>query len=177
MKKISTKKIVYTAIFASLCCVATLISIPLPYGFVNAGDVFVLCSCFILGPLFGAISAGVGTCLADIILGFPIYAPVTFFVKILVVLVAYFSFLLFKKLFKGKFSIVSRVISSIIGEIIMVLGYFIFESVLYGVNGALLSVFGNCMQGLFAVVVSTILLTILLKKITKLINGNHTENL
>ena len=29
---VGTKKLVFTAIFASLCCVATLISIPLPYG-------------------------------------------------------------------------------------------------------------------------------------------------
>lgn len=168
--KISTKQLVFTAIFASLCCVATLISIPLPYGYVNAGDVFVLCACFILGPLYGSISAGVGTCLADIILGFPIYAPVTFFVKIFVVLVAYFTFVLFNKIFKEKLSILSRIISSIFGEIIMVAGYFLFESILYGVEGAMLSIFGNCMQGLFAVVVSSILLTFIIKKLTKFIH-------
>ena len=52
------RNLIYTAVFAALCCVATLcIAIPLPYGYVNAGDIFVLLSGVCLGPILGGIAA------------------------------------------------------------------------------------------------------------------------
>ena len=44
------KNIVFSAVFAALCCVGTLvIIIPLPYGYFNAGDIFVLLAGWCLG--------------------------------------------------------------------------------------------------------------------------------
>ena len=81
--RFSAKKLAFSALFSALVCVAsTIIVIPLPNGYFNTGDVFVLLSGWFLGPLFGAISAGVGSMLADIISGFAIYAPATFFVSV-----------------------------------------------------------------------------------------------
>ena len=62
MKKLTTKKLVATALFMALTIVATMfIRIPLPLvGYVNLGDVFIFLSVFILGPLCGALVGGVG---------------------------------------------------------------------------------------------------------------------
>ena len=77
MKNITTKKLVITALFMALTMVATMfIRIPLPLGYVNLGDVFVLLSVFVLGPIYGTIAAGVGSGLADLF-GFVKYAPGT----------------------------------------------------------------------------------------------------
>ena len=62
MKNATTKKLVMTALMMALTMVATMfIRIPLPLGYVNLGDVFVLLSVFILGPVYGTIAAGVGS--------------------------------------------------------------------------------------------------------------------
>ena len=75
-----TKKLAFAALFATLCCVATLIvSVPLPNGYFNTGDVFVLLSGWCLGPIYGAAAAAVGSALADVWSGFALYAPATFF--------------------------------------------------------------------------------------------------
>ena len=69
MKNNKTKKIVFTAVFAALCCIATyliIIPIPLGIGYVNFGDVFVLAAAWCLGG-YGAL-AGIGCALADILI-------------------------------------------------------------------------------------------------------------
>ena len=140
---------VYTALFAALCCVVTAcIAIPLPYGYVNAGDIAVLLAGFCLGPLFGGIAAGLGAALADILLGFAIYAPATALIKFAVALLAA---LLFRSLSHLSAKKGARVliggISCLVGEAVMVLGYFLYELLLYGPGGALLTVPGNTLQG------------------------------
>ena len=160
MKSNKIKTIVYCAMFCALCFVATLlIIIPLPNGYVNAGDVFVLLSGWCLGYV-GIVSASIGSALADIISGYAFYAPATFVIKGLVALVCYVLYKATKKVIKNdKFDIASRCISAVIGELVMVAGYFAFESVLYGIAGGVLSVFGNLMQGAFCAVVATIVVS------------------
>ncbi len=80
-KKIRT--ISLAAMFAALCCVATLvIQIPSPMnGYVNLGDCFVLLGAVYLGPVWGFLAGGVGSMFADIISGYAHYAPGTFLIK------------------------------------------------------------------------------------------------
>ena len=124
------KNIVYTAVFASLCCVATMvITLPLPNGYLNLGDVFVLLSGWFLGPLFGAIASAIGSMTADILSGYVQYAPVTFVVKGVVSLAGYLVWAMLKKVIKAeKNDFLARLISALIAEALMVLGYFIYES-------------------------------------------------
>lgn len=145
-----SKRLAFTAVFAALCAVGTLlIVLPLPTGYFNAGDVFVLLSGWCLGPLYGSIAAGVGSSIADIISGFAIYAPVTFFIKGAVSATAYFIFAFFMNFIKReKFSYLIRIASAILAETVMVLGYFLYESVLYGFGGGAAALFGNGLQGL-----------------------------
>ena len=103
LKELSiSKRISFTALFAALCCVATvLITIPLPAsGYFNTGDVFVLLSAWCLGPIYGVAAAAIGSALGDLFLGYALYAPVTFFVKGLTAFVACASCWFFKKLIR-----------------------------------------------------------------------------
>ena len=91
MQKLSLiKRLVYTATFAALCCIATwLLVIPLPYGYFNVGDVFVLLAGWCLGPLYGGLAAGLGCALADVFSGYALYAPATLIIKSLMGVIAY----------------------------------------------------------------------------------------
>ena len=83
MKHEQVKNLTLAAMFAALCCVATMvIQVPSPMnGYVNLGDCFVLLSGFLLGPFWGAAAAGIGSMMADILLSYAHYAPGTFVIK------------------------------------------------------------------------------------------------
>ena len=82
-----TKKIVMTALFAALACVATMsIRIPTPGtgGYIHPGDaIVILCGVF-LDPVSAFLAAGIGSCMADLLGGYFIYVPITFVIKGLV---------------------------------------------------------------------------------------------
>ena len=49
MKKFSTKKLVFTALFTAFIMIFTaFVRVPLPLGYVNLGDAFVLLAVFVL---------------------------------------------------------------------------------------------------------------------------------
>lgn len=162
-KNITPKNIAFTAMFAALCCVSTFIAVPLPIGYFNLGDVFVLVSAWALGPVFGAIAAGVGTALADILMSYVVYAPATFIIKAAVAVTAALLFKSFKKSdATQKIYLFPRIISAIAGEAIMVCGYFIYEAFVLGYGmGALASVTGNCLQAASGVIGGTLLISAL----------------
>ena len=70
----STKKLVIGALMAALTCIATMIiKIPTPtLGYIHLGDGLVLLCGIVLGPLGGALSAGIGSMFADIFSGLPL---------------------------------------------------------------------------------------------------------
>ena len=96
------KKIVLTALIAALVYVATsIITIPSPLkGYLNLGDGFVLLCGFMLSPVYGFLAAGIGSALADLLLGYATYAPATFLIKGMMALVAYVMFRVLKKALK-----------------------------------------------------------------------------
>jgi uncharacterized membrane protein len=77
------------ALIAVVTLVTLFVRIPLPTGgFFNIGDVAVVFAGLVLGDLasrrrfwWGATAGGLGSALADIIGGFPIFAPVTLVAK------------------------------------------------------------------------------------------------
>ena len=154
-----TKKIVLSALLASLVCIATmLIKIPSPLkGYLNLGDCVVLLSGWVLSPVYGFLTAGIGSALADIFSGYIIYAPATFVIKGLMALAAYFVYRLLSK--KSGY-IVSRIISGTLAEIIMVGGYFVFEGFLYGFIPSLVNIPANAMQGVAGLILGILLVRI-----------------
>ena len=80
MKHEKLQKMVLAALFAALTYVATnIIHIPTPAtnGYINLGDCMVLLGAFLLGPVWGAAAGGIGSMLADVLLGYFSYAPGT----------------------------------------------------------------------------------------------------
>ena len=141
------------AMFAALVCACTFISVPLPFGYFNLGDVVMLLGAFILGYP-AAISAAIGASLADVLMGYTVYAPATAIIKGLCVVVAC-AILYFTKRFPDKKTVLlARLsIAAVAAEVLMVAGYLVFEAFVlsYG-TAAFASVVGNCMQGICGVV-------------------------
>lgn len=82
--KFSLRELSITALFTAVVCVATLIlkiDIPATQGFFNVGDSMIYVSALLFGPVVGGIAGGIGSSLADIILGAPWYAPGTLVIK------------------------------------------------------------------------------------------------
>ena len=165
-------KLTSTAVFAALILTATYLSLPVPggSGYVNLGDCLILVAALWLGPLWGGIAAAVGAGLTDLILGFVYYAPATFIIKWLV---AVTMFLIFKVLSKTKlhFSL-CFIISGTLAELLMVMGYFVFEIFLYGLGAALFDIVANSVQGVFGVAVGAVIYSVfhktdLIKKLFK----------
>lgn len=157
-----TKKLVTSSLLAALVCIATMIiKIPLPTkGYLNLGDCIILFSAWTLSPMYGFLAAGIGSALADLFSGYAVYAPVTFVVKGLMAVIAYYCFKILNKKIAELFS---RIISGIIAEIEMVAGYFLFEGILYGFGASVVNIFANGIQGLGGVVLGVILFKMLKK--------------
>ena len=154
-----TKKTVMAALMAALICVATfVVRIPTPlHGYVNLGDCLVLFAASILSPWYAALAAGLGSALADLISGYVIYAPATFVIKALMALL----FCLFIKGLKFKGArIFIYAVGALLAEILMVLGYLIFEACLYGFAAAVINIPANCIQGAAGVIIGTALIKI-----------------
>lgn len=169
--------LVLSGLFAAFVTVATMvIHIPTPTkGYINLGDCIVNLSAWMLGPVYGACAAGIGSASADLLLGYTIYAPVTFVIKALMAVVSFYVFRLIAKRTHG---FLARILASVSAELLMVLGYFLFEWLLYQSFAA--SVAGvplNIAQGVGGVAISVLLHEALLNRIpavkTLEKSGNH----
>ena len=124
MKLEKMKKLISAALFSAIICVATyIVQIPMPAtgGYVNLGDCFVLTAGMMLGAGYGALAAGLGSALADMLAGYMQYAPATFVIKALMAIAAFYIFGALKKAFDGKYNIVSKIVAaagSILGNAI-----------------------------------------------------------
>lgn len=157
------KKIVTTALFAALACVATMsIRIPTPGtgGYIHPGDAIVILSGIILGPVWGFLSAGVGSAMADLLGGYFIYVPITFTIKGIIACLAGFIYHRIGRTSKSQCTAV--ILGGIIDIIFVAGGYFLCEIPLYGLSAAAASVPANLIQGLGGLIIAFVLYPILL---------------
>ncbi len=142
---------------AAIILLTTLVSIPMPggLGYINLGDVGVLLAGMLLGGGWGALCAGAASALSDVLLGYTVYAPATFIIKGLVALVAG---ILFAKTQKK-----IRYAALYLGALIVPVGYFLYELLLYGAASAIPNILFNTLQCMTGAVVATILGVMLLK--------------
>ncbi len=165
MKSNKIIALVVAALMAALTCTATVvIAIPSPIGgYIHPGDGFVILSGVILGPFFGGLAAGIGSMLADFILGYSAYAPITFIVKCLAAIVAALLFPLFRK--KNRFKAFPLLAASIAASIIVTCGYFLFEGGLLGLGygPAFMNVPFNLIQNVFGIILSALLYPLVTK--------------
>ena len=177
-----TKKLIFAALFAALTCVATMIiKVPTPtMGYIHPGDSIVLLSGFLLGPLYGGLAAGIGSMFSDLFGGYFSYAPATFVIKMLT---AVFASLVYRA-FTKKLSEVSggkqaafTAISGVVGEAFIVFEIFLMAlaagdgfsstSLAAGLASSASGVPFNIVQGLFGVILSTILYPLLKKPLAQ----------
>ena len=152
-----TVRMVFSAIFAALICVSTmLVQIPIPAtgGYANLGDGVILLCAFMMPNFWAVAAAGLGSMLADILTGYLTYAPATLIIKAGVAWVA--GCIFHHRIWKGNENrrILSIICGGITAEVWMVLGYLFFEAVLLGMGaGAMGGVLGNAGQGAVGILV------------------------
>ena len=148
MQKTPAKKLVYGALSAALIMVATaFVRIPALNGYVHAGDGFVFLTVALLGP-WAALAAGVGSMLADLFAGYAIYMIPSFLIKASMGIIA-------AKVGQDKFGL--RLLLFFLAEIIMILGYFLCEWLLFGFAVALAGIPFNLLQGMFGLCLGLVL--------------------
>ena len=154
-----TKRIVITALMAAMVCVATMIiKIPSPMkGYLNIGDCIVLLCGWLLAPGYGFVAAGLGSALADMFSGYITYAPATFLIKGSMALIAFACFKLMNKRI-GRLP--SQIIGAVLAEIVMVLGYFVFEGFMYGFVPSAVNIPANAVQGAAGLILGIILVKV-----------------
>ena len=149
MKKISVIQIAMCGVMAALVAIGTtIIRIPInpTGGYVHLGDSLVYISGVLFGPIFGGIAAALGSFIADM-LGYPLYAVPTLIIKGLDAFAV--GFIYMKTGAKSEnmnAKIASYIGAFLVGGAIMVSGYLIFESYMYGFATALLAVIPNVIQ-------------------------------
>lgn len=170
MKKLSrrttivTKQLTTIAMFVALVTVATVvIAIPAPAGgFLNVGDTVVLIAAACLGPIGGMVAGGLGSCIADLILGYGMYAPFTLVIKGLEGLICGGLILLYDRTLGKRFKnyiaqVIAGVISMIIAALTMSSLYCIADGILYGWGAAIVNAPVNLLQGAIGIVAGSII--------------------
>ena len=149
------------AIFTALNFVATYwIQIPIPAtgGYINVGDIAVMFTALLFGPIIGGISGGVGSMISDIFSPYIIYAPATLIIK---GLEGFLIGLISNP--RGRFGRISYrdILAVIIGGILIPFGYFIYEAFIlgFGIAIALVEMPGNFFQFITAAVFSILFIT------------------
>jgi len=80
----ATKKFSIIAVFTALVCIVTAsftVYVPATKGYFNIGESMVYVAAILFGPFVGAFAGGVGSLLADVLLGYYYYAPATLVIK------------------------------------------------------------------------------------------------
>ncbi len=157
-----TKKIVINGLMIALVCLATMtIQIPISgtQGYVNVGDSVIFISSILFGPFTGMIAGGVGSALADILSGYTHWALFTLIIKGLEGYIVGVTIL-------KRHTIINMVSSTLLGSIVMVIGYFLAGILL---NGGVLvsagSIPANIVQGITSIVIA-VPITCSLRKIS-----------
>lgn len=139
-----TKYLCYTAVFTALVFLITrFIQIPIPLGYFNVGNCFILIFCCILPAPYGIIAGSFGSALADL-LSYPVYTVPTLIIKALMPIVFY--------LFLKKQTTVKAFLGAYLSMLIPFIGYSLVGMVLYGgiaagmaqVPGLALEYVANC---------------------------------
>lgn len=126
---------------AGVFIATTVFRFPVPnsnlYGF-NLGEAVIYIIALLFGGWPAAIAGGIGSALADVIGGYPVWAPITFVIKGSEgFVVGYISKRSgFKKDFLAVFC----------GAVIMVIGYSISAGILYGIGAVLVEFIGDVFQ-------------------------------
>lgn len=170
--KLTTRSLAIIGIFAALVSIATLVlRIPSPAGYIHMGDSLVYISGILLGPIYGALASAIGSGLSDLF-GYAEYVPATFVIKGLDAFMTAYVFYMVQKRVKGlQGAIIGYVLGVLLGGVIMIGGYFLYDTMLKGTAVALASVSYNVAQAVGGAIIGLPLLVALEKsKVTNILN-------
>ena len=131
------------AVLIALTTVFTLsVRVPTPArGYVNFSDVAITFSALAFGPWVGAIVGGVGTAIADLVGGYPVYAPISLIVHglqgLVIGLIGY-----------RQRSVWMLILAWLAGAVVMVVGYLIGGIPIVGLATSALDIPANAFQAL-----------------------------
>lgn len=151
MEKWNAKKLAVDALAIALVCVSTMvIQIPIPLGYMHLGNCCILLVSVFFGNMTGMLAGGIGSCMADLLTGYPQWILPTLLIK---GLMGY----AIAKIASGKdgeahMLSVRTFLGAAAGIIIMVAGYTIAGCVLYGsVASGLAQIPGLSLEGVIGI--------------------------
>lgn len=148
-----------TALFMAMVVVLSMsaLSIPVPGGHLYFNDVVIDTAAMLMDPLSAFIACGVGAFLGDLL-----FYPAPMFVSLITHgLQALVISLLCRKLrMKQPLACAIALLSFLLAEAVMVLGYFLLEWALYGVASAAAAIGPNVVQGIAGVLIGMLCLLI-----------------
>ena len=148
-------KIASLAILIAVTAIFTLlIRIPVAptRGYINFGDVAIFFTAITFGPVTAFLAGGIGTALADLLGGYPQWAPFTFFAHGL-------QGLAIGLILRKKINVPWLLLAFIAATVIMTGIYYITAGFMYGFGPALAEIPGNILQNLAGVIVGVPLAT------------------
>ena len=135
-QRTKTTDLVLTALMMGIIIVAIFIlRVPIPFtqGYVNLSDGIIFISIALLDKKHSVAAASLGCMLGDVLGGFAMWAPWTFFIKgIMALITASIIGAFAKKDLSPKKKLAVSIFAMICGGLFMVFGYFIAEKVMYG---------------------------------------------
>ena len=153
--KLKTKELTLMAIMSTLVFIATFVpKIPIPLGYAHLGDAVIFLIVIYCGRRVGITSGIIGSALADLLSGFPIWIVPTIFIKAAMAETFY-------RLREKNF-----LISLILACLVMTAGYTIFGAALYdSLIAGLASTPGLLAESVINIIVTVILYSALKHKL------------
>ena len=152
MNKLNSRTISINALAIALVCLSTMfLQFPIPLAYAHLGNCFILISGVFFGPVTGLLAGGIGSALSDLLTGYAQWIIPTLIIKgIMGFVIGYIANRtgLTVNMFK-----IRTAAASIVGIIIMVVGYFIGGSILYGsIYTGATQIPGLVMEGIVGIV-------------------------
>jgi uncharacterized membrane protein len=148
-------KLTLATVFAALVFIVTSqippIPIPATSGYFNVGETIIYVAALLFGSAVGALSGGIGAMLADIYLGFGVFAPGTLVIKGIEGAIVGFLNLRLRYITNRT---LRAVVSIIAGGLEMVTGYFLYEQLVLGSALAFAEVPFNIVQMLVGLAIA-----------------------
>jgi uncharacterized membrane protein len=157
-------RLAMTAVMTAFVTVATfLIQIPNPptRGYINVGDAMIFTTALTFGSYIGGFAGGLGSALADLWAGYGYFAPFTLVIKGFEGLVT--------GLIADRRTFARDILAVLAGGMIMITGYFLAESFIYGMPAALTEVLGNTIQIIVGAIIGMPVSTLVRKRLPALI--------
>jgi uncharacterized membrane protein len=127
---------------------------PATRGYVNLGDAAIFVSALLFGARAGGMAGGIGSALADLLMGYTHYAPITLVVKGIEGIIVGGLFGLTRRSVLSRSGFLLAVPIVLLGGAWMVLGYFTSQVFLYGWGAALSEIPGNSVQAITSLIIA-----------------------